>query len=90
MASNTDERAVEYRNRLTHLEEEKRQLSEDIREISKEMKSSGLSKEEIAGIKLAVRRYFETDAKRMSRETAEEFAASLGQLIGTPLGEAAR
>lgn len=87
--TNTDTRAAAFLTRLTKLETEKRYLSEDIRELAKEMKGIGMSADEIAGVKLAVRRSFESDEKRVKRETAEEFAASLGGLRDSPLGNAA-
>lgn len=87
--TNTDEKASRFYDRAIRLEQEKRERAEDIKELYAEAKSSGLLAEEIAGIKLAVRRHFETDEKRKKRESAEEFAAALGPLLGTPLGDSA-
>jgi uncharacterized protein (UPF0335 family) len=87
--TNVDTRAQAFLNRLTKLEQEKRNLSEDIKDLSKEMKGVGMSADEIAGVKLAVRRSFETDEKRAKRETVEEFAASLGDFADLPMGRAA-
>lgn len=89
MISNTDERASSIRDRLIKLEIDKPECAEDIRELFIEAKSAGLLKEEIAGIKLAVRRHFETQDKRIFRESVESFAAALGPMSDTPLGTAA-
>jgi uncharacterized protein (UPF0335 family) len=87
--TNVDARAQAFLNRLTKLEQEKRNLSEDIKDLSKEMKGVDMSADEIAGVKLAVRRSFESDEKRAKRETVEEFASSLGAFGDSPLGQAA-
>ncbi len=87
--SNVDQKLVSYRDRLIALETEKREIAESIRDLSKEMKGIGISADEIAGVKLAVRRSFESDEKRAKRETAEEFAAALGAFRDSPLGQAA-
>lgn len=89
MASNTDERAASLRDRLIRLETARRECVEDIKELIIEAKSAGLLKEEIAGIKLAARRHFETQEKRLFRESVEMFAESLGSLSDLPLGAAA-
>lgn len=86
--TNTDERAAGFLMRLIRLEEEKRQNAEDRAEILTEMKSAHLLKEEVAGIRLAVRRHFETQEKRVFRISVEEFAESLGDFRDTPLGVA--
>lgn len=87
--TNTDARAVSYKDRIIKLEQEKRDRAEDIKEVMLEAKGSGLIKEELAGIKLAVRRYFETEDRRKFRESAEEFASALGEFKDLPLGAAA-
>lgn len=89
MTTNTDTRAIAFKERLTRLETEKRNLAEDIKDLGKEMKGVGMSADEVAGVKLAVRRSFESDEKRAKRETVEEFAASLGGFRDSPLGAAA-
>lgn len=87
--SNVDTRAIAFKDRLTRLETEKRNLSEDIKDLAKEMKGVGFSPDEIAGVKLAVRRSFETEERRAKRETVEEFAASLGDFADLPLASSA-
>ena len=89
MATNTDEKAKEFAARWIKLEEERLENATDRKELVVEMKSAGLLAEEIAGIKLYGKRHFEPSDKRIKRESAEEFAASLGSLASTPLGEAA-
>jgi hypothetical protein len=76
-------------DRLIHLETARRECVEDIKELMVEAKSYDLSKEEIAGIKLAAKRHFETMEKRIFRESVESFAAALGDFAALPLGVAA-
>lgn len=87
--TNIDTRALAFKDRLIRLEQERKDRAEDIKDIGKEMKGVGMSPAEIAGVKLAVKRYFETADAKAKRETAEEFAASLGGLKDLPLGLAA-
>ena len=87
--TNTDERAKAFLARMIRLEEERRTNAEDKRELSAEMKSANLLKEEIAGVKLAVKRHFEDAEKRKFRESVEEFAEALGDFKDSPLGLAA-
>lgn len=89
MTTNTDARAASYKDRLIKLETEKRERSEDIKELMVEAKSAGLLKEELAGIKLAARRHFESLERRTFRESVESFAESLGSFRDSPLGAAA-
>lgn len=89
MASNIDENTKKFLARLITLEQEKRDNAEDRKELLTEMKRAALPKTEIAGLKLAAKRHFETGEERMFRETAEEFAEALGAFSDTPLGDAA-
>ena len=89
MTSNTDARAASFLARLIQLEDERREYAEDRRELTKEMAGAGLSKDEIAGIKLAVKRHYESEEARAKRVSVEEFAESLGSLRELPLGQAA-
>ena len=84
-----DERSAAYLARLIRLEEERRDNATDRSELAMEMKGAGLLAEEIAGIKLAVKRHFESDERRAFRETAESVAAALGDFASSPLGDAA-
>lgn len=85
----TDGKSVAYRDRMIKLEETKREHAEDIKDLAREMKGCGLLAEEVAGIKLAVKRHFETAEKRVFRESAESFADALGAYRDSPLGMAA-
>jgi hypothetical protein len=89
MATNTDEKAQAFLARLIRLEQERRDNATDRAELLVEMKAADLLKEEIAGIKLAVKRHFEEPEKRELRESAEQFAEALGEFAATPLGDAA-
>lgn len=87
--SNVDQRLQSYRDRLLRLESEKRERTTDITELRKEMKGSGLSKAEIAGIVLAVRREFESADKKAARTEAELVADQLALSGTAPLFGAA-
>ena len=78
-----------FRDRLVDLTEVKLAAAEDIKELGVEMRASGLMKEDIAGVKLAVKRHFESPEKREFRETAEEVADKLGAFASSALGAAA-
>jgi hypothetical protein len=86
---NTDERAHTFKERLIRLEQERLDNAEAKKDLGAEMKSANLLKEEIAGIKLAVKRHFETQEKREFRESVESFAEALGDFKDLPLGAAA-
>ncbi len=87
--SNVDGKTKSFFDRMLRLETEKREIAESMRDLAKEMKGVGFNKEDIAGIKLAVKRHFETDEKRVSRETAESIAEALGDFKDTSIGAAA-
>lgn len=80
---------AKYRDRLINLEQEARDIASARADLRVEMKGAGLSKTDIAGIKLAVQRHFETSEKRAERESAEEVAAALGAFAHSALGAAA-
>ena len=81
--------ATHYRDRLIRILEAQRETQEDAKELSVEMKAAGLSRVEIAGVKLSAQRHFENSDRRVLRESVEQFAASLGEFGATPLGAAA-
>jgi uncharacterized protein (UPF0335 family) len=85
---NTNSDLAMFAARIIRLETERRERSEDIREVYIEMKGE-CSKSEIAGVRLAVKRSFETDDKMRARLDAEEVAESLGDFANLPLGRAA-
>jgi uncharacterized protein (UPF0335 family) len=87
--SNVDTRTKAFFDRMLRLETEKRDVAESLRDLAKEMKGVGLGVDEIAGIKLAVRRSFESEEKRTKRESAESVADALGDFKDSPLGAAA-
>ncbi len=87
--SNTDQKAVTFKERLIRLEQERLDNAEAKKDLGAEMKSANLLKEEIAGIKLAVKRHFETQERRVFRESVESFAEALGDFKDSPLGAAA-
>lgn len=88
--SNADPKLVSIRDRRFNLEERRREVVEDIKELKKEAKGVGLSKAEVAGIELDVKRKFESAEKKAARTEAEEVADSLALSGGAPLFESAK
>lgn len=78
-----------YRDRWLRIEMEKRERSEDLRELKKEMLGAGVSKDEVAGVALAVRREFESADRRAKRTEAERIADELAASGAAPLFGAA-
>jgi len=73
--------------RIERLEEERKALGEDVKDIFKEAKSAGY---DVPTIRLLIKRRAEDAAKREEREALlEAYLAALGQLADTPLGNAA-
>lgn len=87
MNSNSD--LARFRDRLINLQEEINAARDAVKDVGVEMKSAGLSKAEIRGVKLAVKRRFEDEEKREARESAEEIADALGAFASSDLGKAA-
>lgn len=75
-------------DRIVRLEEEKRGLSDDIKEIYTEAKSAGWSKK---ALRLYIKEELEDADAREARESAEferdRMKSLLGDLASTPLGE---
>lgn len=84
-----DDKAQTFKARLIRIEQERLDNAEAKKDLASEMKSQHLLKEEIAGIKLAVKRHFETSEKKTFRESVESFAEALGDFRDSPLGVAA-
>ncbi len=91
--SNSQGMVRSYVERATRLEEEKRERSEDLKELWAEAKSNGFDADDLAGMKTLVKEALEDGAKRKKRvsrqEALERMRAALGPLDGTPLGNAA-
>jgi uncharacterized protein (UPF0335 family) len=87
--SNVDTRMKSFFDRSVRLEQEKRDIAESQKDLVKEMKGVGFGADEIAGIKLAVKRHFESQEKKAKRESAESIASALGDFVDLPLGAAA-
>lgn len=77
--TNVDTRLAGYHDRALRLETSKREVAEDLKELRKEMKGTGLSKTEVAGVFLAVKRSFESDDRKAARTAEEEVAAMLAR-----------
>ena len=86
--TDTAQRLLSIIQRIERLEEEKKALSEDVKDIFKEAKSAGY---DVPTIRLLIKRRAEDAAKREEREALlETYLAALGQLVDTPLGKAAQ
>lgn len=77
MTSNVDPQHKAFFDRLRNIETQKRDAAEDAKDLSVEMKDQELSADDIAGIKLAVRRSFESPEKKAKREAREHVADQL-------------
>lgn len=85
--SETAKRLLSIIERIERLEEERKALAEDVKDIYREAKSSGY---DTPTIRLIIKRRAEDEAKREEREALlETYLAALGQLADTPLGKAA-
>lgn len=86
--TDTAKRLLSIIERVERLEEEKKALGEDVKDIFKEAKSAGY---DVPTIRLLIKRRAEDAAKREEREALlETYLAALGQLADTPLGKAAQ
>lgn len=83
----TAQRLLSIIERIERLEEERKALAEDVKDIYREAKSAGY---DVPTIRLLIKRRAEDAAKRQEREALlETYLAALGQLADTPLGNAA-
>lgn len=83
MTSNKNTVLNDYRRRwravAAELEEARRVAKEAFAEIKAAMKEAGISKGEVAGVKLSVRRSFESAEQKAARLEAEQIAAVLAE-----------
>lgn len=85
--SATAKRLLSIIERIERLEEERKALAEDVKDIYREAKSAGF---DAPTIRLIIKHRAEDEAKRAEREALlETYLAALGQLADTPLGKAA-
>jgi len=74
--------------RVERLEEEKRSIAEDIKQVKLEARAAGF---DVATINAIIKERRMDDAERREKaELLELYRAALGMLDGTPLGEAAK
>ncbi len=90
-SASTADKLRAYRDRIVRLEEEKKELSSDIKDIYAEAKSEGF---DMRALRRVVKDSMMDDTQRAAQRETETisdlYRASLGMLDGTPLGEAAR
>lgn len=76
--------------RIVRLEEDKKAIADDIKDVYAEAKGNGF---DIAALRVLVKEQMEDAAKRSKRETLESileaYRAALGPLADSPLGQAA-
>lgn len=78
-------------DRLVRLEERKREIAEDIKDVKIEAKGAGFDKRVVTQmVRETMMDEEQRAAQREFEEICEVYRASLGMLGGTPLGEAAR
>lgn len=71
-----------YAERAARLDDARREAAEDLKELYAEAKSAGLSSDDIAGIKQALReRHWDADKQEKVRKAAE----AAKQVLGLPL-----
>lgn len=83
----TAKRLLSIIERVERLEEERKALASDVKDIFTEAKSAGFN---VPTIRAIIKHRAEDAAKREEREALmETYLAALGQLGDTPLGKAA-
>ena len=87
IGGNSAERLRAYVERIEALEEEKRGLAGDIKDIYVEVKAAGFDKATVREV-VALRR-LDPEKRRMKEELLDQYRHALGMLATTPLGEAA-
>ena len=81
------ERLRSYVERIERLEQERRELGEDIRDVYLEVKAAGF---EVKVVRALIRERREDEAARKERESLLDlYRHALGMLADMPLGEAA-
>lgn len=81
----------DYRDRIVGLEQEKKTLSGDIKDIYQEAKNRGFDMKALRRVvKDSMMDQTQRAAQRETEEIADVYRASLGMLDGTPLGDSAR
>lgn len=88
--SNSAAMAQRYIDRLVHLLEEKQEISAGIADLKLEMKGQGFIPKVIARLAAeAMETADEAAAREAEKEDYDRLRVALGQLAGTPLGDAA-
>ncbi|MFG1263280.1 MULTISPECIES: DUF2312 domain-containing protein [Xanthobacter] len=88
MSAVNNARLLSYIERIERLEEEKRSIADDIKDVKAEAKSAGFDVKMITKM-IALRRLTPAE-RRLEKELTEIYEAACGLLDGTPLGDAAR
>lgn len=89
-SARNDARLRSIVDRAVHLEEERKALAADLKDLFKEAQSAGYDPK---AVKLVVKRQIESEEKRAKRVATEDEAelmlSALGMLADTPLGASA-
>lgn len=88
MSAINNRQLLSYVERLERLEEDKKEIAADIRDVKTEAKSAGFDVKMIGRI-MAERR-LTPQQRKMERALLDIYRAGIGLLDGTPLGDAAR
>lgn len=78
----------DFISRVRNLEEQRQALAEDVREVLKEAKEAGFNPKIIRKV-IARQKFTEHELREEARLIAE-YESAIGDLNGTPLGEAGR
>jgi uncharacterized protein (UPF0335 family) len=88
MTTATDARLLSFVQRLERLQEEKDAISEDMKEVRKELKSAGYDLPAVA--RLLKRRKLDREELQEQDALDEAYQRGIGMLAGTPLGDASK
>ena len=89
MTTTQHPRIKDYYDRYQRVEAARLEVIQDTKDITQEMRSAGLTKAEILGIKIAARRAFMTAEKLELQTSAEHVADQLAESGTAPLFAAA-
>ena len=89
MTTTQHPRMKEYYDRYQRIEAARIEVIEDTKHLGQEMRSAGLTKAEMLGIKIAARRAFMTAEKLELQTSAEHVADQLAESGTAPLFAAA-
>lgn len=85
---NSDNRLKSFIERIEHIEEEQKALSDDKKEIYSELKSAGFDPKIVRQV-IKLRKMDKAD-RQEQEALLETYLSAIGELAGTPLGDAGK